>query len=427
MGWNHHRCADSGFFGLPYGGDLAIALRDRSQFDKSVHPYVYYFSTAEVPEEHQLKLARVLRFTVCSLSMSQVIEEHIPRRVAPTLFRIRTDKLGWEKTLPAMLKQHYPYNPTRGLAPLVIRADWFVCAAMDQSDSGAYFPLLLGKDIKHIDEFYAAFGMQKKSKYDFGWIEDQSGVARNRTRLIQARPTTARTDIWSTFDVRDLRLTNDPLQHLDRKVVYDASEVIAAIPKVSTHLGKAGSLQAYALSDGEGAIQSKAPADIVVDHTGLRGPEIINGASCVACHVEGLRSPTTNALRQYVQSGAVAAAQRKEVQREVERFYLTDINRLLRRANEDYQTIVKYVTAGWSTQTLSTEFALVYRRYDQALDLEHAAIELRTKAESLKQALAYAPKLNARAAALVHGQSMPRTVFEDEYRTLKQHVDLWEQ
>lgn len=421
--------------GLTFGSDIRVAMADRAKLPEERHPYLYYFTTNTAANEQQELTAAVLKFAIASLTTETTLEKQLPVEVARGLYRIDTQFLGWEKTLPELLSKDYPYTNSPGKPPLVVRADWFVQYALDQEVGGdAYLQLLFGKPVKTLDEFLELFGVDLANDLTFGHIESNSGVAVNHTRVVTTYPTNRRTDMWITFDFKELNNDTDPLEHLDRGIRdgehnHDASELIVGIPKSSATTGQTGALQAYLLANGAGEVQVKAPADIVVDSTRLRGVEIRNAASCIACHVEGLRPLKTNGLREYLQSGAAAFA-KYDTQAEIERFHLTAIGKFIERANEDYETAIK-ATNGLTAADNALAFKTVIQAYDAPITLESAARELYLKeSDTLKNALAWwsstGKPLSARLASIAHGATMPRTSWESsEYRLAYQIVHAY--
>lgn len=407
--------------GLTFGSDLRAALEDRSRIPEENWAFIYYFGFEHLPPDVREETAKVLAFSVCSLNRSVVIEQQLPVQAGP-VYRIDTRQLGWQKTLPKLLKADYPYTTHQGKLPLVIRADWFIQHAMDQEVSGqTYFELVFGEPIEKLDQFFAKLGAANGSPLEFGHIEDKSGVAVNRTRLLKTIPTNRRTDVWITFDSSVIDEDSDPLEHLDNSFKHDASEVIGALVKSAN--GVYGNLQVYALANAAGEIQTKAPADIVVDSTGVRGVEIRNPVSCVVCHTDPLRLPTVNALRQYIQSGAEAFAS-YDKQQEIERFHLTSLDKLIERHNEDYAAILAVVN-GMKPAENAAAFKAVIQRYDAPLTLEQAAREVNTQPNDLKLAIARAGSVPARLAQLAHGVPISRSVWEQQYRRVGYYVQEW--
>lgn len=410
--------------GQAFAGDADTALADRSSIPQSEWPYIYYFGTETADAEQRELLAKVLAFTICSLNDEVVIEHQLPRNVNG-VYRIDTRQLGWE-SLPALLRDHYPYTPERGQLPLVVRADWFVQFAMDQEVGGdAYFRLLFGKDAPGtLDQFLSLLETQPGSKFEHGHIEDQSGVANSGTRLIATIPTKRRSDLWITYDAEELNTDTDPLEHLDRSQKFDASEIIGALPKTVSATGEIGHLQVYALSDSAGKLQNKAPAAIVTDHTGLRGVEIRNASSCIACHLEGLRPLSVNALREFVKSGAEAYADYKS-REQIERFHLTQLGKLIERHNEDYAAVLLAIN-GLTPEENAKSFASTIKAYDKPLTIDDAARELTVTPRELALALAKYGQLPARVAKLAQGGTIQRSQWEFEYRTVVAAVRQWQ-
>jgi hypothetical protein len=412
--------------------DEHIAHQDRLKYQND-YRYLYYFTVRTLPEPQRERAARILSFVVPSLCTGTQLDVQLPTQIDDGLYRIHTQHLGWDKALPSILRERYPYASYKGALPLVTRADWFIQFAMDQTKSNdTYFRLLFGKPVKTVDQFFALVGAEPSTDFSFGHIEADSRVAVNKVRLITTVPTLRRTDLWHTFDFERIDRKTDPLENLTRgirdgKHDHQASEIIIGLPK-SLPGGSTGSLQGYALADGQGQIQEVAPTNIVVDDTGTRGVEIINPLSCVACHVEGLRQPSTNALKSYLNSGAEAYINDYDAQQEVDRFHLTEIQKWLARSNEDYTAAVEACN-GYTPAENAAAFSQLIREYDRPLTLEDAARELYVAPEVLSNALGYwsaaRKQMPARLAALAHGGTINRDSWESSYRFAVEVVAVW--
>jgi hypothetical protein len=410
--------------GLSLGSDITIAVQDRQQFGQADFPYIYYMTVEHLPVERRDETLNVLKFAICSLNSRVVIEQQLPVPIDDTLVRIDTRALGWEHTFPEFLKEHYPYVVQRGALCLLIKADFFIQAAMDQTVSGGFYHrFIFGKELKTIDEFKQLLGVSPEADYRHGHIEARSGVSVQGVRLITAIPTSRRADFWITDDIEQIDRKRDPLEHLDLSHKPDAHEAIGALPKSVASTGALGSLQTYALANGAGVIQEKAPTNIVVDHTGIRGVEILNPVSCITCHQEGLRPIKTNALRQYIQSGADVFA-KYETQVAIEQFHLTNIQTLLDRGNYDYSVILEAIN-GFTPKENAEAFAAVIRFYDAPLTLERAAQELLCTPEQLQHALAVYGNLPPRLAQLAHGIPIPRDAWEEVFPVAYEAMRRW--
>lgn len=411
------------------------ALADRATRPVVDQPYLYYLTTDNLPPADRERTARVLAFVIPSLSAGTNLDTQIPQQVRPGLYRIHTGYLDWVKVLPDIVRKDYPYTGKKGLLPLVIRADWWIQYTMDQTKSkDAYHRLLFGdKPIKTLTDFLAQFDADVASNFTFAHIEGRSRVAVNGVRVITTVPTRRRTDCWITYDYIEINQKTDPLENLTRGIKdgahgHDASEAIVGIPKSLPGTGQLGALQAYALANAAGEIQEVAPANIVTDNTGVRGVEIINPVSCVSCHVEGLRDPTTSALREYLESGATAYIDDLKTQQEVDRYHLTEIRKWIARANEDYEAAIAACN-GYTALENATAFRLTIQAYDKVLTLEDAARELYIPAEELANALGWVTasgkKMPARIASLAHGGTINRDSWESGYRFTRAVIAAW--
>lgn len=408
---------------LSFGNDFEIALADRQTLPVSDWPYTYYFSMEAAPPQHRETLEQILCFAVCSLNDEVVIEHQLPVNVFGC-WRIDTRGLGWETALPALIKQHYPYSSYQGELPLVVRADWFVQFALDQETGGdAYYRLIFGTPPKTLNDFLGLLQVETASPFEHGHIEDRSGVANSGTRLIATMPTRRRQDLWITYDSEELNKATDPLENLAAKGTFDANEIIGALPKSVASSGVIGHLQVYALANATGELQTKAPAAIVTDSTGTRGVEIRNAMSCIACHSEGLRPLKQNAFKEFVRSGAEAYSDYK-TREKIERFHLTQLDKLLSRHNEDYAAILHAVN-GLTPEANAKAFSEVIRQYDAPITMESAAAELGCTVRELTLAMGYAGALPARIAQLPHGGEVKRSTWEPEYRTVLAALSRW--
>lgn len=407
------------FVDLLSGGVLEAAFEDYQQFPPEVRQHLVYLTTIALPHELAEQGEIALRLALPSLSRTVVLERQLPQEVVPKLFRIDLRHLDWEGVLPGLLLEHYPYRRDIEKRPLVVRADWFVQYFLDQKRSGdAYFKLLFGdKAPANEAEFRQLLGVQNKSQFRVSHIEDASGVSLAKTRQIDVHPTTTNFAFFATRDSEAVTAASDPLEHLDGDFVYDASEMIGALPKVSLRTGDTGLLQVYALANAAGELQTFAPAAIVVDSTNIRGVEIRNSLSCISCHDEGLKQVNINSLRRYVESGALVAAQ-KPLDELIERRYLADLSRTIERHNEDYARTVLLATSV-DADSASAAVRAVVQWYDGDVTLEQAAREAGTDKVTFLGWLASegvnGNSLNSRVAQLSHGVPIQRTVWEEAF------------
>lgn len=403
--------------------------------DYQRHPGSAYLSLAEVNPNYRDKLEQTLRFVVPSLSSKSYLGDQLPERVPGTqLLRLNLDGLGWQKVWPHVIAARYvpAYRPDllkTKYVPLVVSGLWFAAAVTDSNVTGdMQYQLLYGaKPPKTEKEFKAFWQVNGKGDLSFGRIEGKSGVAVEKTRLIENNPTANRAYFWATLDSRVAAGGNDPLENLTaRPLKHDASELIAGIPK---HYGsQGGTLQAYFLADAKGNRQEKAPADIVTDDTGTRGVEIRNTLSCIACHTDGIRHPTLDQYRAYILSGARIYAYEKDVQREVDRYLDSPIAKEIARNNEDYAAGVALCNGLTPAQNAAL-FRITVQYYDQPVSLAQAAREIYAKDENeWRLALGNYSRtyqLNARLSEMASGNSVTRNQWLASYPLAQKVLYAW--
>jgi hypothetical protein len=308
----------------------------------------------------------------------------------------------------------------------VFDALWFVTNATDPVETGnAQSLLLYGQELTTRQQFQKFWRVQDVAGLNFGLIEGKSGVAVERTRLIENHASGNRGYSWITYDSRQVAGKNDPLETLTtRPPKHDATELIAAIPK--TYAGQGGALQAYFLADAQGRSQAKAPADIVTDSTGVRGVEIRNFVSCIGCHTEGIRGPTLDQYKAYILSGARIYAD-KRTQTEIDRYHASDIAREIKRAREDYKAGIDLVN-GLTPQQNSAEFVKLVAAYDAPVDLAAAARLAGIPRDQLAFAIGdYSRRfgLTGRLALLAEDQPISRRQFVESWPKMQEIIYLW--
>jgi hypothetical protein len=410
--------------------ETEAAFADRATLPAEQQAYAYYLTTSTVADEHRETLARVLRFVVPSLSRESYLADQLPVAVSGTyLLRIDTQALGWHKHYATILRTHYPYRPeitSQGGHPLVVDGLWFAANVIDPTRTGdAQYRLLYDTPPKTDKEFRKFWQVNERRDLFFGLIEGESGVANERTRVLENHPTANRSYHWQTYDSEIVAGKTDPLESLAKlPPQYDASELIAGIPK--HYAGKSGTLQAYFLADGKGSRQEKAPASIVTDHTGTRGVEIVNTLSCIVCHTDGIREPTLDAYREYILSGARIFAD-KVTQREIDRYLQSDLAKEITRNNEDYTAGVAMCN-GLTPKDNALAVKQIVQLYDAPITLEQAARELYTTPDDLRLALGDYSRLqglSGRLALLAQGKPISRDQWVANYALAQRIIATW--
>lgn len=451
---------------LSYQQQVDAALADYGRYSEADKPYIRYLSLHSVPAD--IKAQDVMRFVLPHLSTQQVIERIMPVQVPGTAFyRCDLRDLHWE--LPAWfhVMEKYPFDQSGTGNPLFVRMDWLAFQTSDAQLSSSYYDLLYsekrfpegkaaysspvkssgfkrGRDgglmrttrkpttyaapkakasasnfPATADEFLGFWGVdtQKNKPFQRGIVIDQgnSGVALH-TRLVVNFPN-ALGAAWQTFD-SDIGVgEEDALSKLDGGLKFKATEIIAAMKKVSLKTGESFNAQAYLLTDGAQKTVNEADVRIVVDSTSTP-PVIRTPGSCVRCHSgQGILTLPKNAIRAFIEDGGVIAKYKKEDAEAFEIFYLGTLATEVKRHQDDFGLFVESVCDLTPTQVVS-EYSGLLNYYDRPLTIEQAAVEVyaRDKTEFINAVGLYAarrPTISIRLANLIHGKKIPRGVWED--------------
>lgn len=393
-------------------------------------PAIRYLSFEGVSNGHLLEWDRTVKFSVVSASRSELIDRHIPERLRNTkVYRINLTELAWDPAQWLKVLEKYPYSSSKN--PLVVNGPWLVTELADLRDSDALYRLLYGREsFKTADEFIKFWAVAEDQQVGqrFGWVETKSRVSKQGTRFIE-RWNARGLSLWGTKDVNSVTAETDPLEHLDGNFRHDGREFIVQFMKTSMSRMARGSAQAYLLTNGEGTVVQEAPVRLVEDYTRtFNQAAIVNTASCVSCHDQGMQLPSENGLGAYLRAGVKLIAYSRGKQGEIESFHLTDVVRQLERDNENYAIYVKCVN-GLTPLENATAYRNSLNRYREELDLEGAARELYTTPEEFRLALGYAASANieigGRLAGLAHGRTIPRDTWEQDYQRAEIMLKTW--
>lgn len=447
---------------LTYKQELVAMEADYARIAADDKPYTRYLSLHAAPAD--IEAEQVLRFILPHLSTQQIVERCLPVELPGTRFhRINLRDLVWQHGWEAVIKS-YPYAPSDSL---IVRADWLIWITSDAELSSAYYDLLYGeKRFKSAgvreygsagvrkefpttggprrgdkpsalppasglqppasfpataEEFFSFWGVDSSRLKPFhrAVVIDQakSGVALH-TRMVLFVPNGLGV-ASQTFDSESGVGEGDALSKLDGGFKFDATEAIVAMPKVSLRTGESFAAQAYLLTDGRQKTVNEADARIVVDKTD-KLPLIRTPGSCIRCHASGILSLPENAVNAMIADGVEVFAKSKEGQDAFERFYLLNLNRDVKRFQDDFS---QFVQAACGEDVTPAEVVGDYGKlltwYDAPVSLEQAAVEVHaTDAAELKNAIGlFAERQGSatiRLATLAHGRSVPRGVFESE-------------
>jgi hypothetical protein len=411
--------------------DTAAAMADRATFPVELQPHLYYVSTAGALNATERTCQEVaLKLIVPSLSRQPVLERRMPVQVGPTLWRLNLAELGWSIANWQKIIADYPYHPTGYKIPLVVQASWFLPTATDASQSDAYYRLLLGARPKNRAEVFKAFGITDESTLQWGLIAGGSPVSKTGNRFVR-NLAILRGWCYLTEDVLQLSGKNDPLKSPIGAFPHDGEELLVAAPVIHIGSGTRGTMLNGFLFDGKGQTIDKADTALVEDYTATRGfRHIVAGLSCFSCHQTGPNGPSSNVLREAVESGVDAYAYKYGDAEKIDAFHFTDPTTQLRRDSEDYCSIVRLATGAEPTEAVDA-FRSVLDCYDAPVTVERMAAELYIAPEELPLAIGW---MNANqidlggwipAAAQNPKHTVPREVFEEYFVTMYAGCESW--
>jgi hypothetical protein len=409
--------------------DADAAYADRATLPLADQPYAFYLSlSSQRSPAAKERLVKVVRSTLPSLSSRSYLGDQLPVRVGDNLLRIDSRGYGWEKSLPQVLYQHYPYRPelrSQKLYAYTFRADWFVASVTDPIQTGdSQYRLLYGdKQPKTSGEFRKFWGANTDPNFLYQFHEAASQVGVNPDRNVKQFDTNQRGSLYATEDSENTVGEKDPGNY-GKNGKFDAGEEIAMTPV--QYAGESGLKMVFGLFNGKGERQDFAPARIVTDHKQIRSSEIRNDVSCRVCHVEGLRPLNVNGFKAFIEQGSRVAADKK-TQQLIDQQYQSGMAQQIEADNRLY---AKYLdmTSGYTPAEYAKAFEATVRGYDAPVTREQAARELYMADEEFRLALGYYSAkygLTRRLADLSEGGSISRAQWVAEYELAQVVKHKW--
>jgi hypothetical protein len=315
---------------------------------------------------------------------------------AKTILRINIDDLGWSAADWETILAVYPYatrppdtllnNAIEGLTRTklaYVRADWFAFTA---SRPPLYNKLLglpgtfqelqkqlyvdVDKDIANYTAKRAAF--------------QNSGVSENN-RLIERHPSSSGY-FWTSYDFG----SNEGVKSLFEHPLgpggadgfqQDGGETIFSLPN---------GFQGYYLNNAKGQSLDKGPTNIVRDANRAadkRDPSVINGISCMGCHVLGMQK-ANDEIRAYVLAGRGAFS--KATRDAVAALY-PEVAQMTAIISGDETTFKNaMMKAGITSFVDSSGTEIIYalsNQYEHPLTLQVAAAEFGESVDEFKKSL----------------------------------------
>ena len=286
-------------------------------------------------------------------------------------------------------------------AGAVCRADW--CISQLTTEKMYY---LFANVPKTLDGFYKSLGADSKTIEILGANRGanmfSSGVTKKVRRLSRWQGPLG--GVWNTYDLAEVKASNDFIRNPTFDSSYDASEQIAA---------KANGLHIYAIFDGKGNRQDTVPDKIAKDDSDPDGDYILRPLiSCVRCHSENGLKSFSNDQKKLIDAGVKVFSKNPNTADVLDAFYnSTKLTRDLARDREDHAEAVKAAT-GLEFKEVSAALAKIFNDYNyQLVTPQVAAAELGIKAiDPLKKS--NDPVL----LGLVVGVNVQRKQFESSFQ-----------
>ncbi len=368
-----------------------VAERDRK--------FVRYFTVTHLynvdQSDDELLSYRVgLSKLLNSLSWNRKITKPVPIDPAQTIFRIDLRDFDWDEREWDAILHANPYGVaykeaaatkvsayTQTNLPFV-RADWFVFAA---SRPPLYHDLLrLPTNVGELEK-KLEIDVLKNIKSERVWRAGFNGSKVSQNNRLIERHQSPHGAYWKSYDFSANVGRKDLFKHplgpgADKQFFqHDGGEIIFNLPN---------GLQAYLLVNAEGKRIDKGPLEIVSDKE-QRDRAVVNGISCMHCHVEGMISKDDQVRPRVV-------ANRKafeEYEYELLLALYPEKGEFDKKMDEDKKRFHDAVERTGSRVSQSEPVFILARRFENPVNLNLAAAEIGLTAEELKSGLDSSPKL----------------------------------
>lgn len=427
-------------------GDMFAAVAaDLRTHPEEDYDRLRYFSithlhnNSTVSDRDLARYRAALSKLINSLSWEPSIYLPVPIDEHQTILRVDLARIGWDKhgQWHRMLTAYpygmshstasderlrreadFVYEATRSQIPIV-RADWFVAKAAvpplyhdllqlpGGANAAAEIEKMLDVDVIHDYEqnLLARAGFIKSNVSSFNRLVDRHPAAYGA--------------YWKSYDFGSSAgkqsLTLNPLgpsyegnPHNRVAFEHDGGELIFNLPN---------GLQGYLLVDGKGARIDRGPINVVFDSKKpLGNSEVINGISCMVCHMHGMK-PFVDDIR----SGH--GVQGRDALK-VERLFLPqdEMNRLLEKDRNRFLTsldeaIGPFLRTDAGDQTPVEEFrepvGAIAKQYTENLAFEDVAAEVAFEDHDKLQVLLDTPQFRRFGlGVLVDGKVVSRDMLE---------------
>lgn len=366
---------------------IAAAVADVQKLPPAVAQQTRYLSIANIPADQRDSAKRVLAFVANSLSRESELVS--PRQVTPDLLAVQLFDYGWDAKTWDKLADADPYfhvrveidelqawgyhdaagrwvqtrtektgrkvkktasapwldagqvaylvGVTQSQAP-VLRADWWAVQVLAQEDRVVgYYDFLFGfGQGKKKEDFDKFVGLDVKAaqrlRKEVAAIVPVSTVALHNRQIFRFQTITG--TYWETRDAKQSTDKSNAIRLLNGDFQPQAFEVYGSLPN---------GLFAFYLADDKGNRANTAPDFIASDGKASGTDRRVHaGISCVRCHLPGIQPINDYARQLYRGQIQLQAIDPVKFVR-LRQLYLSDLERHVRRDQEDYLEVVKRV------------------------------------------------------------------------------------
>jgi mono/diheme cytochrome c family protein len=415
----------------PSANLVRTVLADLQALDPRQRRFLRYLTfthlaNARLPEADLQAHRHALAKLVNSLSWHLRITTPHAVDATRTIYRIDVRDYKWTARMWERLALVYPYRPGEqsaaakecaalaGSARPILRGDWFIATA---SRPPFYHDFLQLPDTDRTLERLLQVDVPADLKDDSAARAgfNGSGVARNN-RILE-RHDAAHGAYWRSYDFSEntgrQNIFERPLGPLPGSSAFVAagSEILFNLPN---------GLQGYLLVDAQGRRVDKAPGEIVSDP---QRPDrlVVNGLSCMSCHVRGLL-PKDDQVRSHVLQ--TAAAFSREDRDAILALY-PQRARMRQLMKEDMERFAHALRQAGVPADEPEPILTATLRYEGVLDLRGAAAETGLTVEEFSTRLRKSPeRIRSLGSLLAKGGTVQRQVFEDAYPELARAFHL---
>jgi mono/diheme cytochrome c family protein len=379
-----------------------------------------HLANGGVSEENRKLHRHALAKLVNSLSWHPRITPPRPIDAAQTVYRIDLRDYKWSARLWERLTTVYPYRLSEtsaavrscsaltGSAQPFLRGDWFLATASRPPFYHDFLQLPNSdRALERLLQVDVPADLQDDNAVRAGF--NGSGVARNN-RILQ-RHDAAHGAYWRSYDFSD----NTGRQNIFERPLGPApgpSAFVAAGGEIIFHLPNG--FQGYLLVDAVGRRLDKAPGEIVSD---AKRPDrlVVNGLSCMSCHVRGLLSKDDRVRAHVLQN---AGAFSRDDRAAILALY-PPTARMRRLIKEDMERFARALQQAGVPSEEPEPIRTSVLRYESVLDLGSAAAETGLTPDDFAVRLRRSPqRIRSLGALLTKGGTVQRQVFEETYLEL---------